>query len=257
MEQASSESSERELGVRFSEPNKSATKDPGGIPPTTSKEPEGKCAQELSRSSSRTRFGRTTCVKNTTGVSLITAEGADHFSPSLVKDENSIQSGYYNMEEPRPKVRPAAKNSAFSGPVRYDWMDIETVAAIKIQAASRRFVTLKKLDEQGFSTSSIRNRRRKMKARKRMLHSEDVPFPFSLCGVGFLFGDGTLEDELVISQIERKKIRKIRMEIERREAEKRKFRMRRKESQHLEESIEVVETFDGDSDENENEKEEW
>ncbi len=90
-----------------------------------------------------------------------------------------------------------------------------------------------------------------------MLHSEDVPFPFSLCGVGFLFGDGTLEDELVISQIERKKIRKIRMEIERREAEKRKFRMRRKESQHLEESIEVVETFDGDSDENENEKEEW
>lgn len=81
-----------------------------------------------------------------------------------------------------------------------------------------------------------------------MLHSEDVPFPFSLCGVGFLFGDGTLEDERVITELERKKILKIRMEMERREAEKRKFRMRRKESQHLEECIEVVETFDGDSD---------
>ncbi len=134
MEQASSESSERELGVRFSEPNKSAVKDPRGIPLTTSKEPEGKCAQELSRSSRRTRFGRTTCVK--TGVSLITAEGADHFSPSLVRDEKSIQSGYYDMEEPRPKLRPAAKNSAFSGPVRYDWMDI--VSQFTFNAQSNR-----------------------------------------------------------------------------------------------------------------------
>jgi len=89
-----------------------------------------------------------------------------------------------------------------------------------------------------------------------MLHSEDVPFPFSLCGVGFLFGDGTLEDERVITELEKKKLRKIRMEMERREAEKRKFRMRRKESQHLEECIEVVETFDGNSNDVKNQEEE-
>mmetsp|Transcript_8595 Transcript_8595/g.18335 ORF Transcript_8595/g.18335 Transcript_8595/m.18335 type:complete len:313 (-) Transcript_8595:177-1115(-) len=255
VEKESSESSERPC-VQFSESTKSAAKDPVGILPTSLKEPEGDLAHQLSSSSSRSQFGRTSTVKTRTGVSLITAEGADHFSPSLVKDKNSIQDGHYKKEEPRPKVRPAAKSSAFSGPVRYDWMDVETTAAIKIQAASRRLITLKRLDEQGLSTSSIRNRRRKIKARKHMLHSEDVPFPFSLCGVGFLFGDGTLEDERVITELEKKKLRKIRMEMERREAEKRKFRMRRKESQHLEECIEVVETFDGNSNDVKNQEEE-
>ena len=81
-----------------------------------------------------------------------------------------------------------------------------------------------------------------------MLKSEDVPFPFSLCGVGFLFGDGTMEDERVISDLEKSKLEKKKKEIEMEDAQLRKFRMRKKESQHLEEGIEVVESFDGDDD---------
>lgn len=124
MEKESSESSERQPCVQFSESTKSAAKDPVGTLPTSLKEPEGELAHQLSSSSSRTRFGRTSSVKNRKGVYLITAEGADRFSPSLVTDKNSIQDGHYKKEETRPKVRPAAKSSAFSGPVRYDWMDI-------------------------------------------------------------------------------------------------------------------------------------
>ncbi|KAL7465501.1 hypothetical protein ACHAXS_005832 [Conticribra weissflogii] len=193
------------------------------------------------------RFGKTSNIKTTTGVPIITSfEGADHFSPSLVQGKNAMEDGYKRKDVPRPKVRPEAKASAFCGPVRYDWMDIETAAAIKVQASYRRFVTLKRLDEQGLSTAGIRNRRRKRNVKSRMMKSEDVPFPFSLCGVGFIFGDGTFEDEKVVTQLEKKKKQELKKSIDLKDAERRKFRMRKKESQQLEEGIEVVESFEQD-----------
>mmetsp|Transcript_18029 Transcript_18029/g.37610 ORF Transcript_18029/g.37610 Transcript_18029/m.37610 type:complete len:355 (+) Transcript_18029:127-1191(+) len=197
------------------------------------------------------RFGTTSSIKSTTGVPIITSfEGADHFSPSLVQGKNAMEDGYRRKDGPRPKVRPEAKASAFCGPVRYDWMDIETAAAIKVQAAYRRFVTLKRLDEQGLSTAGIRNRRRKRNVKSRMMKSEDVPFLFSLCGVGFIFGDGTFEDEKVVTQLEKKKKQELKQSMALKDAERRKFRMRKKESQQLEEGIEVVESFEQELEDN-------
>jgi len=81
--------------------------------------------------------------------------------------------------------------------------------------------------------------------------SADVPFPFNMCGVGLLFGDGTLEDEAVVDTLEKRRTDRAKVRYEREDAEKRRFRMRKKESRHLEEGIEVVESFDKGEDEEE------
>jgi len=148
------------------------------------------------------------------------------------------------MKEKRTKTRPSAKSSAFGGAPRYDWMDIETAAAVKIQSIYRRNKVLKYLEENNLSTPGMRNRRRKRMAKMGKAQSEDVPFPFNLCGIGLLFGDGTLEDEQYTSSLEKKK----KEELEKEDANKRKFRMRKKAGQHLEEGIEVVESFDEQDD---------
>ena len=95
----------------------------------------------------------------------------------------------------------------------------------------------------------MRNRRvqRNYQHQQRMskaVQSADVPFPFNLCGVGLLFGDGTMEDDAILTSIEKKKLKQSKLLVEREDEEKRKFRMRKKESQHMEEGIEVVESFD-------------
>ena len=137
----------------------------------------------------------------------------------------------------------------------------ETTAAIKIQAVYRRIQTLNYLDANGLSTPGMRNRRAQRKARyqtrmSKHATSADVPFPFNMCGVGLLFGDGTFEDEKIVEDIEKKKKSKKKYQMYQEDEEKRKFRMRKKESQHMEEGIEVVESFDGGEQEEEQEDEE-
>ena len=137
----------------------------------------------------------------------------------------------------------------------------ETTAAIKIQAAYRRLQAQNRLDALGLSTPGMRNRRAQRRARhqSRMSRnnnvnvavSADVPFPFNMCGVGLLFGDGTLEDEAVVDTLEKRRTDRAKVRYEREDAEKRRFRMRKKESRHLEEGIEVVESFDKGEDEEE------
>jgi hypothetical protein len=188
------------------------------------------------------RFGKTCSVKSRDGVPIITSSGADDFSPSLVQGNTTVQGG--KTKEKRTKTRPSAKSSAFGGAPRYDWMDIETAAAVKIQSIYRRNKVLKYLEENNLSTPGMRNRRRKRMAKMGKAQSEDVPFPFNLCGIGLLFGDGTLEDEQYTSSLEKKK----KEELEKEDANKRKFRMRKKAGQHLEEGIEVVESFDEQED---------
>jgi len=98
----------------------------------------------------------------------------------------------------------------------------------------------------------MRNRRAQRRAQHRSRHAStnaDVPFPFNLCGVGLIFGDGTLEDEKIVNKLEKKKLEKKKIEHVKEDEEKRKFRMRKKESQHLEEGIEVVESFDAGEEE--------
>lgn len=188
------------------------------------------------------RFGKNCSIKSRDGVPIITSSGADDFSPSLVQG-NTIAQGNEKKEK-RTKTRPSAKTSAFGGAPRYDWMDIETAAAVKLQSIYRRNKVLKYLEENDMSTPGMRNRRRKLMAKMGKVQSEDVPFPFNMCGVGFLFGDGTPEDESYTTSLEKKKKDKKKEELEKEDAQKRKFRMRKKGSQHLEEGIEVVESFD-------------
>lgn len=205
--------------------------------------------------------GENARVRSSNGVPIVTSTGADDFSPSAVNSRtNSSINGFIGNSatfsaKDRPRVRPSAKASAFGGAPRYDWMDIETTAAIKVQAAYRRLRVQNYLDREGLSTPGMRNRRRRLEARYRArgggdkYHggcqvNEDVPFPFNLCGVGLLFGDGTLEDERIVSGIEKRKKSKARTEAEIEDERLRRFRMRKKDDLGLEEGVEVVESFD-------------
>lgn len=124
----------------------------------------------------------------------------------------------------------------------------ETTAAIKIQGLARRVQVMNYLNEHNLSTPGMRNRKAMRQAKYRSAHitSADVPFPFNLCGVGLLFGDGTFEDDKVVAKLEKKEKMKKEMTRNREEEEKRRFRLRKKESQHLEEGVEVVESFEED-----------
>jgi hypothetical protein len=65
----------------------------------------------------------------------------------------------------------------------------ETAAAIKVQAAYRRNKVMWTLEQNGMTTSAIRNRSRRRKA---LLQFERGGFSnlFNCCGVGVAFGDG-------------------------------------------------------------------
>mmetsp|Transcript_20866 Transcript_20866/g.49032 ORF Transcript_20866/g.49032 Transcript_20866/m.49032 type:complete len:303 (+) Transcript_20866:131-1039(+) len=205
--------------------------------------------------------GENSRVRSSSGVPIVTSTGADDFSPSAANSRtNSSINGFVGNSatfsaKNRPRVRPSAKASAFGGAPRYDWMDIETTAAIKVQAAYRRLIVQNYLDREGLSTPGMRNRRRRLEARYRARGggdkyqggcqvNEDVPFPFNLCGVGLLFGDGTLEDERIVNGIEKRKKSKARTEAEAEDERLRRFRMRKKDDLGLEEGVEVVESFD-------------
>ena len=54
-----------------------------------------------------------------------------------------------------------------------------------------------------------------------------------------------------MESIEKKKMKQNKISYEKEDEEKRKFRMRKKESQHMEEGIEVVESFDQHDEEEE------
>jgi len=211
--------------------------------------------------------GQSSQIKSKNGVPIVTSRGADDFSPSAVSSwNNSSINGFLSSRSKgfcavdRPKVRPSAKASAFGGAPRYDWMDIETTAVIKIQAAYRRLQVQNYLDANNLSTPGMRNRRRRLQARYKARSggdkyhggcqtSEDVPFPFNLCGVGLLFGDGTLEDQAIVSGIEKRKKSKKKGELEAEDEARRRFHMRKKETFGLEEGVEVVESFDEGIDE--------
>lgn len=210
----------------------------------------------------RSRQGKDCQTKSREGVPIITSQGADHFSPSAVRSEgNYATEGFYSKSKKvfsgksRPKDRPSARCSAFGGAPRYDWMDIETTAAIKIQAIYRRIQLQNDLDRRGISTPGMRNRRarRQAKYQQRMNHqtSADVPFPFNLCGVGLLFGDSTFEDDKILEGIEKREQQSRKQSYEREDRQRRKFRMKKKESQHMEEGVEVVESFDAEKESDE------
>mmetsp|Transcript_62555 Transcript_62555/g.74074 ORF Transcript_62555/g.74074 Transcript_62555/m.74074 type:complete len:329 (-) Transcript_62555:351-1337(-) len=141
------------------------------------------------------------------------------------------------------KEAPSAKEAAFSGPPRYDWIDIETAAALKVQSIYRRHRVIQKLEKRGMLTSAMRNRLRKKKAvRKMKIMSDDTPFLFTCCDMGFLFGDSShYNDPQTYGKENKATFEEKKKQQAEHEENLRKFKMRKKDSQQMLESIEVVE----------------
>lgn len=112
----------------------------------------------------------------------------------------------------QPRYHPSAREAAFHGPPKFDWVDIETAAAIKVQAAYRRHVVMERMEAEGVRTSAIRNRRRRKKAAIRkqeqgygaLVSSEDAPSMLACCAVGLAFGDATEEDDKAYRDFQKK-----------------------------------------------------
>eukprot|EP00804_Cyclotella_cryptica_P004636 CCRYP_006946-RA/>CCRYP_006946-RA protein AED:0.29 eAED:0.29 QI:0/0/0/0.5/1/1/2/0/154 len=109
------------------------------------------------------RFGKNCSIKSRDGVPIITSSGADDFLPSL--GQGGTAASGKSKKEKRSRTRLSTKLSASGGAPRYDWMDIETAAAIKVQSIYRRNKALKYLEDNGMLTAGMRNRRRKRMAR--------------------------------------------------------------------------------------------
>lgn len=159
--------------------------------------------------------------------------------PSDVYDSYQRNNGYKHK---RPQTVPSAKDAAYAGPPRYDWIDVESSAAIKIQSIFRRNQCLNLLEEEGISTAAMRNRIRSRQADAKHASSEDVPTIFRFCGMGLLFGEVTGEDNDALNSHNTGKDKIA--EKEKKESIKRRFRFKKKKSEQVEEAIEVVENVD-------------
>jgi len=105
---------------------------------------------------------------------------------------------------------PPAREAAFHGPPRFDWMDNESNAAIKIQSVQRRNVVMNDLEARGLSTAAIRNRKRRRLAAKEAhpymtSQSQDAPSIFACCAVGLAFGDATEDGDDAYRLLEKRK----------------------------------------------------
>ena len=115
----------------------------------------------------RSRQGRKNAVDNArelTGQEGIVAankqadgDSADSKGSRFGLGRRSLAGFRYKVTVDEP---PAASEAAFVGPPRYDWIDIETAAAVKVQAAWRRYNTIKDLQRQDLYTVGMRNRGR-------------------------------------------------------------------------------------------------
>jgi len=170
------------------------------------------------------------------GVPVISSDYGDHFRPSDVGSQQSST----GFKESRAHTVPNLRDSAYSGLPRYDWIDVESAAATKLQSMYRRNSVIKKLERDGKLTASMRNNMRSRKSCKTNKVSEDVPALFRFCGIGFLFnealgGDSDALNEKKISTSEDK--RQLRLA---QDEMNRKFRMRNKPGETIVEAVEVV-----------------
>lgn len=148
--------------------------------------------------------------------------------------DSSLHGGYKTK---RASTVPTARESAYSGPPRYDWIDVEAAAAIKIQSIYRRHQVLATLEKEGKSTAAMRNRIRARNAKKKSNTSEDVPLFFRFCGVGLLFSDVTGEDDEFGTTGDDAYDGNSKLKA---------FRMRQKPTVEVDEAVEVVDDIDYD-----------
>lgn len=113
----------------------------------------------------------------------------------------------------------------------------------------RRNKVMKQLEQEGRTTSAIRNRSRRRKARMkgatRRSGGADVPNIFSCCGVGLAFGDATEEFYSVTRQYEHEQYEEQKHEREMKEAQLRetygKTLKTKVRTNDVEEAYEIVE----------------
>jgi hypothetical protein len=119
----------------------------------------------------------------------------------------------------------------------------ETNAAIKIQSIYRRNKVMERMEQQGESTSAIRNRKRRRKASRNLAASEDAPSIFACCAMGLAFGDATEEDDVAYRQLQNKHYEERILQQEMREDEirERYLRERGVDVGKIVEEIEVIE----------------
>jgi len=172
------------------------------------------------------------------------ADAADKFKASEIYSYDTNNTDARGYKKQRSVYVPTARESAYNGPPRYDWIDVEAAAAIKVQSVFRRHQVLRQLEDEGKSTAAIRNSIRARNSMKKSVIGEDVPGVFRFCGLGLLFtdaiGDDTnalnAEDNVVRDEKFNRKIVK--------EEKMRKFRMRKKSDVVIEESVEVVDNLE-------------
>jgi len=159
-------------------------------------------------------------------------------------DDDTI-SGQRNM--PKPAVlnaAPAARDSAFSGPPRYDWIDIETAAAVKVQSIFRRNKVMDDLAAENKTTAAMRNQNRKRGTREgqmNFVNTEDTPSFFQCCGVGLMFGDAAEEDEKARKEWEKAQYEEKKRLKAAEEEKLRAYKPRNKGTVNMNEALEVVE----------------
>ena len=102
------------------------------------------------------------------------------------------------------------------------------------------------VEARGGSTAAIRNRSRaraRSAGKNKAFHSDDAPSLLACCGVGFLFGDATEEDQAVLAEERRKEYQMMKLQQELEEAERRKYRYRKKASDQMNEEFEVLDSL--------------
>jgi len=104
-------------------------------------------------------------------------------------------------------IPPPAAQSAFNGPPRFDWIDVEYHAATRVQKIFRRHLVLKEMEEVGLTTSYIRNRKRQRKAKvpqfSASMEDETTDFGFACCSMGLAFGNEDTSDSIAYRDFQR------------------------------------------------------
>lgn len=182
------------------------------------------------------------------GQRVITAHDGGFFPPSALRESVSFDPTL-KKNVPLPSERstvalksaPSAREAAYSGPPRYDWIDVETAAVLKIQAIYRRNKVITALENEGKLTAGMRNRRRARANRMRDgAISDDVPTCMKFCGVGYLFGDMEEESQELMKEKRTAAYEEKKRQKQIKEEQARRYRFRNRPSEELCEGYEVV-----------------
>jgi len=161
-------------------------------------------------------------------------------TPSSLKEESSLFThATKNTNVVVLKKPPTARQAAFSGPPRYDWIDVEASAALKVQSLYRRHRVTSDLQRQGIVTTVMQRKFQQRKARD--LDNDGMLSLYQCCSLSSLLQAAFSDADEVKMEAETKATYQERKKAQAETEERlRKFRMRKRDTENLIESIEVV-----------------